>query len=340
MSSKTNYVYYNEFDPEIAEWLQNLIKKGVLPDGEVDTRSIVDVKPEEIVGFTHYHFFAGIGGWALAAKYANFSQNTPLVTGSAPCQPFSVAGKKKGENDERHLWSELFRIYKDLQVLNGWDRRSLIVGEQVDSKLALSWLDGVFNDLQSINHTTGAASLSGQAVNSPQIRQRIYWFGKKTLADSVCFGCDGEQDNTQQEQEQRIALEWTSSSFKSDTTMEHSYVSRLERLSGHGDNDRGAEPNRPVTASNICAGTHGTFPNPWLDSPYIQCYDANYRRAEPRIPLLADGLPNYGVSFNSTTFNEAQKLKKDLILCRKTIIHGLGNAIIPQLGALFLKSIM
>lgn len=53
--------YYNEFEPYAAEWLRNLIKKGLIADGEVDDRSIVDVRADDLRGFTQCHFFAGIG---------------------------------------------------------------------------------------------------------------------------------------------------------------------------------------------------------------------------------------------------------------------------------------
>ena len=62
--------YYNEFDPYAAQWLRNLIAAGLIPAGEVDERSIVDVAPSDLAGFVQCHFFAGIGGWALAARLA------------------------------------------------------------------------------------------------------------------------------------------------------------------------------------------------------------------------------------------------------------------------------
>ena len=44
--------YYNEFDPFAAQWLRGLISKGLIADGEVDERSIIDVKPEDLKVFT------------------------------------------------------------------------------------------------------------------------------------------------------------------------------------------------------------------------------------------------------------------------------------------------
>ena len=64
------WAYYNEFDPYAAAWLRNLIAAGHLPDGEVDERSITEVEPSDLRQFRQCHFFAGIGGWACAARLA------------------------------------------------------------------------------------------------------------------------------------------------------------------------------------------------------------------------------------------------------------------------------
>ena len=64
--------YYNEIEPYAAQWLRNLIAKGLIPDGEVEPRSIVDVQPDDLRGFTQAHFFAGIGGWSHALRLAGW----------------------------------------------------------------------------------------------------------------------------------------------------------------------------------------------------------------------------------------------------------------------------
>lgn len=54
--------YYNEIDSYAAQWLRNLIEEGHIPYGDVDERSVEDVEPNDLVGYTQCHFFAGIGG--------------------------------------------------------------------------------------------------------------------------------------------------------------------------------------------------------------------------------------------------------------------------------------
>lgn len=121
--------YYNENDPYAAAWLRNLIKAGLIAPGEVDERSIVEIKPSELVGFTQCHFFAGIGGWSYALRLAGWPDNRPIWTGSCPCQPFSAAGKGAGFADERHLWPAWFHLIEQC-------RPSVIFGEQVEAAWA------------------------------------------------------------------------------------------------------------------------------------------------------------------------------------------------------------
>lgn len=84
--------YYNEIDPFAAAWLRRLIARGLIAPGDVDTRSITDVRADDLVSYVQCHFFAGIGGWSLALRLAGWPDDRPVWTGSCPCQPFSGAG--------------------------------------------------------------------------------------------------------------------------------------------------------------------------------------------------------------------------------------------------------
>jgi len=118
--------YYNEFDPKAAAWLKQLIQLNLIPQGDVDTRSITEVKPHELTGYTQCHFFAGIGGWSLALQLAGWPSDRPVFSGSCPCQPFSTAGKGLAQADERHLWPVFFNLIKEC-------RPQYVFGEQVAS---------------------------------------------------------------------------------------------------------------------------------------------------------------------------------------------------------------
>jgi hypothetical protein len=85
--------YYNEHDPKTAAWLRRRIASGDIAPGDVDERSITDVQPDDLRGYTQVHLFAGIGGWSYATRLAGIVDDQPIWTGSCPCQPFSVAGQ-------------------------------------------------------------------------------------------------------------------------------------------------------------------------------------------------------------------------------------------------------
>lgn len=168
--------YYNEHDSQAAEWLRNLIAAGELSPGDVDTRSIVDVQPGDLDGYHRVHFFAGIGGWDLALQLAGWPAQCQVWTGSPPCQPFSYAGKQRGEADARHLWPEMYRLVSAR-------RPATCFGEQVESHLGREWLSGVRHAMGELGYAVGAACLPASCVAAPHIRQRIYWVGGLGYSD-------------------------------------------------------------------------------------------------------------------------------------------------------------
>lgn len=171
--------YYNENDPFAAQWLRNLIAAKLLPDGYVDERSIKEVQPSDLRGYSQCHFFAGIGGWPLALQYAGWPGTRKIWTGSCPCQPFSDAGQGKGIEDERHLWPEFFRL-----IEAEWPE--CVVGEQVASKDGLEWFAGIQADLERAGYRSGGVDLCTAGIGAPHIRQRLYW-----MADTKFDGQPG-----------------------------------------------------------------------------------------------------------------------------------------------------
>jgi DNA (cytosine-5)-methyltransferase 1 len=167
--------YYNENDKFAAKWLKALIEHGLIPNGDVDDRSITDVKPEDLRGYTQCHFFAGIGGWPRALSLAGWGADRPVWSGSCPCQPLSCAGKQKGADDERHLWPAFYGLIRECKP-------SVVFGEQVASKLGLEWLAGIRLDLEAAGYAVGAADLCAASVGSPHIRSRLFWVAESELA--------------------------------------------------------------------------------------------------------------------------------------------------------------
>ncbi|HDS4550172.1 TPA: DNA cytosine methyltransferase [Klebsiella pneumoniae subsp. pneumoniae] len=167
--------YYNEIDPFAAQWLRNLIAAGHIAPGEVDERSIEDVTPDDLRGFTQCHFFAGIGVWSHSLRLAGWPDDRPVWTGSCPCQPFSAAGKGDGFADERHLWPHFFHLISER-------RPQHVFGEQVAAGNANVWFDLVQADLEGMGYAFGLVPFTSAGIGSPHIRERAYWVAN---ADSV-----------------------------------------------------------------------------------------------------------------------------------------------------------
>jgi len=162
--------YYNEHDKFCAQWLRNLIRAGLIAPGDVDERSIEDVHPSDLAGYTQCHFFAGIAVWSAALRGSGWRDDRPVWTGSCPCQPFSSAGKGGGTTDERHLWPAFFHLIQTAKPPG-----VPLFGEQVASKGGLAWLDTVWSDMEGSGHAFWSVDLCAAGVGSSHIRQRLFF---------------------------------------------------------------------------------------------------------------------------------------------------------------------
>jgi len=89
-----------------------------------------------------------------------------IITGGYPCQPFSVAGRKKGEKDPRHLWPEYFRLIKEL-------RPTWVIGENVGGHIKLG-LDTVLENLESEGYAVRTFSIPASAIGANHKRERVW----------------------------------------------------------------------------------------------------------------------------------------------------------------------
>jgi DNA (cytosine-5)-methyltransferase 1 len=173
--------YYNEHDPFAAAWLRELIKAGLITDGEVDERSIELVSADDVRAYTQCHWFAGIGGWSYALRLAGWSDKRVVWTGSCPCQPFSIAGTQAGGNDSRDLWPTWYQLIAEC-------RPPVVFGEQVESAIAHGWLDRVCDDLEAEGYAVGACGLPAASVGAFHIRQRLWFVADTTGRDQRRHG--------------------------------------------------------------------------------------------------------------------------------------------------------
>lgn len=168
---------------------------------------------------THGSLFSGIGGFDLSAEWAGLENlfhceinefgrkvlnyywpnaisyeditktdftiwrgKIDVLTGGFPCQPYSMAGKRLGKEDERHLWPEMLRVIREVQPT--W-----VVGENVPGLINWSGglvFDEVQTDLESAGYEVIPFILPAAGVNAPHRRDRV-WF----VACSECIRGEG-----------------------------------------------------------------------------------------------------------------------------------------------------
>lgn len=163
--------------------------------------------------FNHGSLFSGIGGFDLAAEWMGWNnvfhceidpfcrkvlhyywpnsisyediRNTDftvhrgtidILTGGFPCQPFSVAGKRRGTEDDRYLWPEMLRAIREIKP-------EYVVGENVHG--LLSWSNGlvleqVLSDLEAEGYEVQSFILPAAGVNAPHKRNRVWIVAKNT----------------------------------------------------------------------------------------------------------------------------------------------------------------
>ena len=298
--------YYNEFDPFAASWLKELIKDGLIADGEVDDRSITEVASSDLKGFKQCHFFAGIGGWSMALRLADWPDDRPVWTGSPPCQPFSVAGNQKGNSDERHLWPVFFDLIKK-------QAPPTVFGEQVASSIRHEWFDDLQKDLEAENYASAMVVLPACSVGAPHKRERLWFVANAiTVGDTKQPRLEGHARAVDGESRREGEIRPSSKTG----VWDESKVSALDDSKSQG--RCWGEPLENKRYKKL-RGSDQVQPDAWGQSTGWPCRDGKSRTipTEPALFPLADGVSN-----------------------RVGTLRGAGNAIVPQVAAEVIKAFM
>jgi DNA (cytosine-5)-methyltransferase 1 len=191
--------------------------------------------------------------------------NCDILTAGYPCQPFSVAGKQKGTEDDRHIWPHIFRIVAQ-------KRPAWCVFENVYGHIALG-LDQVLADLEAEGYATRTFIVPACGVNAPHRRDRLWIVGH-----TENNRCDRGAASTRREGAQNKQVEQFSIRGKFSRPSENvAYTDNKRsqgRLSGGKDAERQSE--------------HG----------HTRCSSAVHRQpteewwaAEPSVGRVANGIP-------------------------------------------------
>lgn len=269
-----------------------------------------------MANFTHIDLFSGIGGFALAARWAGFQtvafveideycqrvikknfgviphddiktfdgtryRGAALLTGGFPCQPFSQAGKRRGKEDDRYLWPEMHRVIAECKP--AW-----VVAENVAGIVNME-LDSVLSDLEGEGYECQAFIIPAVAVDAKHRRDRVWIVAHHDSYDS--------RASWQSEVEGRAA--GLSINASEPTIVAHLADAASE---GRGSTGSTSETIRESRAVQRFAGCGGGQWSEWIP--------------ESAVGRVANGIPR-----------------------RVDRLKGLGNAIVPQVAYEILKAI-
>ena len=288
---------------------------------------------------THLDLFSGIGGFALAARWngyrtVGFCDNEPyaqavlkkhwpevpchkdirevrgelyagvtLLTGGFPCQPFSVAGKQGGKDDDRYLWPEMLRVIREA-------RPTWIIGENVAGIVNMA-LDQVHTDLEAEGYEVESIIIPACGVDAPHRRNRVWIVAHSKLHGNQRTerGINAEADCMAESFGTKDCSTWepvgTSEQQRRETEHQHDDVANAVNQGWQGRVHRREDTERQGVDgyAGCCGSTHGQSGEAtWLP--------------EPNVGRVAHGIPN-----------------------RVAKLRGLGNAIVPQVASEVIRCI-
>ena len=184
-----------------------------------------------------------------------------VIVGGYPCQPFSVAGRQRGEEDPRHLWPEVHRLIREL-------RPRWVICENVSGHIKLG-LDEVLSTLEAEGYTVWPFIIPACSIDAPHKRDRV-WIVANTDSDDRRHGSSTEPQRGQARMEHGGSCQGQSVG-KSDQDVADS---KSERLQG-----RTEEPAYGVGDLQGKSERGGTdFRDGWP--------------TEPNVGRVVDGLPH------------------------------------------------
>lgn len=300
---------------------------------------------------THLGLFEGIGGFSLAVKWAGgktlawcewnefgqkvlkyhfpeaegygditktdfrkYANKVDLLTGGFPCQPFSMAGKRKGTDDERYLWHEMLRAIQEVKP-------RFVIAENV---FGITNIDGglvfeqVCADLENEGYEVQAFIIPAAAKNAPHRRDRV-WF----IAYTNSFGnrrkCEQSSNSCKQERSGKTnkgKRDKRKQQFICDRTSEGNVINskRFRRYEVRNDNAEFKKPQQKKRGKKQFSGTDSA-PSWWRDFPL-----------EPPVCGRNDG---FSTQLDGITFPK----------WRAESIKAYGNAIVPQVAYELIKQL-
>jgi DNA (cytosine-5)-methyltransferase 1 len=301
----------------------------------------------------HLDLFSGIGGFSLALEKVGFKtiafcerdeycrlllqkhwkgvkiyndikklegkdieEKVDILTGGFPCQPYSVAGKQKGTDDDRYLWPEMFRVIKEVKP-------TFIIAENVRGLINIQ--DGmvfetVCSNLESEGFEIQPFIIPAAGVGAPHKRERVWIVGYSkhngSLTSKIKRGYNKADAGTEERQNKTIESERTSRSRDNEIMEDTRRTLRQGSEFRKENEDEGREENAnqskrsSSTSEHHVADSEGVHVQGQQDrSGQEQSWGESWWEFEPNVGRVADGVPG-----------RVHRLK------------ALGNSIVPQIA--------
>jgi len=256
-----------------------------------------------------------------------------VVVGGFPCQPFSVAGKGKAVQDDRHLWPEMFRVIR--QTKPTW-----VIGENVRNIVSISdgmVLEQVYLDLESQGYEVQSFIIPASAVNAPHQRYRTW-----IVAYSECNKhrqeirrSSEETSEVQREHRENDNQSWQSSRASSVrfSNQGHEDVEDTRRSSWREQPTRNTESIRRRSSEKTKWSTHTdqTARSSQRTETVADTDSKGLQRQREITSRTYEELKNFG---NPCWWNTEPDVGRmvDGLPNRVDRLKGLGNAIVPQIA--------
>ena len=195
---------------------------GLEATGGFETKAFCDIEkyPRQVLQkhWPHVKQYEDIKELNYERLKADGIDSIDIITGGYPCQPFSIAGRQKGEQDPRHLWPEYFRLVKEL-------RPTWVIGENVSGHIKLG-LDTVIEDLESEDYAVRPFSISASSIGANHQRERIWILAHSRRSQWPRAEQRGENEN---ETRKENANQFERSSSTSEVDVANTNDERLQR---------------------------------------------------------------------------------------------------------------
>jgi DNA (cytosine-5)-methyltransferase 1 len=244
-----------------------------------------------------------------------------VISGGFPCQPFSVAGKQKGKEDDRYLWPEMLRVIRELTPC--W-----VIGENVPGILRIAGRT-VCEDLEREGYAVTVFNFEAAAVGAPHRRERMFFVGwnpggrkreqqceiseiqeQNAKPSRICADVANARCVTEREQVHRTGLE------QIDCCKERFGAEARYRLADSGENVAYSERGRQQGQRELVDAVHSKTISRGSTTEFVNGCVRNQWAVEPAVGRVANGVPN----------------RVDRLKC-------LGNAVVPQQAYPIFKAI-